>query len=108
MCIIPSPLDESVNLDNLLIQLKQVNSMWRELGDALGLPPSILDDISGQYQSDPQQCMVEMLDSWLMRHMHQGSPTWWEVAKALRQITRSDLADALETVYTTGKLCVHC
>ena len=68
ICIIPSPLDDSVNLDNLLIQLKQVNSMWRELGDALGLPPSILDDISGQYQSDPQQCMVEMLDSWLMRH----------------------------------------
>ena len=80
--------------------------MWRELGDALGLPPSILDDISGQFQSDSGQCMVEMLDSWLMRHMHEGSPAWWEVAEALRKINHDKMADALETVYHTGNALV--
>ena len=78
--------------------------MWFDLGDALDLPPSILDDIRGQFETNPQQCMIEMVDAWLQRHLSRGSPTWTEVAEALRKINQNGLADALESVYYTGRL----
>ena len=78
--------------------------MWFDLGDALDLPPSILDDIRGQFETNPQQCMIEMVDAWLQRHLSRGSPTWTEVAEALRKINQNGLANALENVYYTGRL----
>ena len=92
-----------VNLDNLLIQLRDITPMWFELGDALDLPPSILDDIRGQFEANPQQCMIEVVDAWLHRHLSHGSPTWTEVAEALRKINQNGLADALESVYYTSR-----
>ena len=77
--------------------------MWFDLGDALDLPPSILDDIRGQFETNPQRCMIEVVDAWLQRHLSRGSPTWTEVAEALRKINQNGLADALESVYYTGR-----
>ena len=82
--------------------------MWFDLGDALDLPPSILDDIRGQFETNPQQCMIEVVDAWLQRHLSRGSPTWTEVAEALRKINQNGLADALENVYYTGRPTCVC
>ena len=82
--------------------------MWFDLGDALDLPPSILDDIRGQFETNPEQCMIEMVDAWLQRHLSRGSPTWTEVAEALRKINQNGLADALENVYYTGRSARVC
>ena len=82
--------------------------MWFDLGDALDLPPSILDDIRGQFETNPDQCMIEMVDAWLQRHLSRGSPTWTEVAEALRKINQNGLADALESVYYTGRPARVC
>ena len=102
------PPDELINLDNLLIQLRDITPMWFDLGDALDLPPSILDDIRGQFETNPEQCMIEMVDAWLQRHLSRGSPTWTEVAEALRKINQNSLADALESVYYTGRPAYIC
>lgn len=82
--------------------------MWFDLGDALDLPPSILDDIRDQFEANPMQCMIEVVDAWLHRHLSRGSPTWTEVAEALRKINQTGLADALESVYYTGRPANIC
>ena len=46
--------------------------------------------------------MVEMLDAWLTRQMHVGKPTWTDLAKGLRKINQTKLANALENIYNTG------
>ena len=103
----PSPPDQLLNLDNLLIQLQSLNAMWYQLGVALDLPDSILDDIKDQCRANPEQCMVEMVDAWMTRQMHVGKPTWTDLATGLRKINQTKLADALENIYNTGTVCLH-
>lgn len=76
--------------------------MWYDLGLALDVPDSILDDIKDQCKPNPEQCMVEMVDSWITRQMHVGKPTWTDLAAGLRKINQIWLADALENIYNTG------
>ena len=76
--------------------------MWYNLGLALDVPDSILDDIKDQCKANPEQCMVEMVDSWMTRQMHVGKPTWTDLAAGLRKIKQTWLADALENIYNTG------
>ena len=91
--------DDSLTLDNLLIQLRpQVTSEWYKFGLALGVAEEVLNKYLG-YPSE--ECIVEMLDNWLRNH---GSkPTWKEVAKALKDIGLLQLAEDILKVYTTGK-----
>ena len=103
----PSPPDQLLNLDNLLIQLQSLNAMWHNLGVALDVPDSILDDIKDQCRANPEQCMVEMVDAWMTRQTHVGKPTWTDLATGLRKINQTKLADALENIYNTGTVCLH-
>ena len=88
-----------VNLDNLLIQLReQVSPLWYQFGEAAGVEPEILDKLADN--CSPQECIVEMFDYWLRQQKE--LPTWRDVAKILKVINLQQLADHIETVYTTG------
>ena len=91
-------LDEAINLDSLLIQLKPaLTDKWYEFGEAIGIPKETLQECT-QYSSD--QSLVEILDNWLRNHNNQ--PTWNEVANALTKIGLQQLALDIMKVYDTG------
>ena len=97
--------DESlrVNLDNLLIQLQsQVGPRWYQFGVAAGINEGVLDKFAKQCA--PEDCIVEMLDYWLINSIEQ--PTWKDIAKILKAINLPQLAHDIESVYSTGKACV--
>ena len=89
----------SLNLDTLLIQLRQqVTSKWYQFGEAVGIDKEVLDN----YAQDchPEDCIVEMLDYWLRKRVKQ--PTWREIADTLKLIGLYQLASDIEKVYSTG------
>ena len=89
----------TVNLDNLLIQLRpQVSSKWYVYGEAAGIRREVLENFA--QQCSPEDCIIEMLDYWLRNCEHQ--PTWKAVAIILKKISLSQLARDIELVYITG------
>ena len=88
----------TINLDNLLIQLQaQLSSKWYQFGLSIGIQKETLNTFAEK--CTPEDCIVEMLDFWL-RH-HKGQPTWKEIAEALKAIDLLQLAEDIESVYTT-------
>ena len=90
----------SVNLDNLLIQLRsQLTDKWYQFGEKAGIHKDVLDNFAKQ--CSPNDCIMEMLDYWL-RNSKQA-PTWKDVAKILKEINLKDLGQDIDEVYKTGK-----
>ena len=88
-----------LNLDNLLIQLRpQVTSKWYQFGVAAGIQTDVLDSFAKQ--CSPEDCIMEMLDYWLRKHVRQ--PTWTDVANVLKHINLPQLASEIERVKITG------
>ena len=82
-------LDKHLDLDNLLIQLRDdITPHWYEFGDMVGVPKEILDKCRDY---PPDQCIVEVLDYWLLHH--RGQLTWRDVAHALQEIQLDHLAE---------------
>ena len=93
----------SVNLDNVLIQLRpQVSTKWYQFGAAVGVDQEVLDHCAKT--CSPEDCIVEMLDYWLRNSTEK--PTWRIISKALKAINLLQLADDIERVYITGNLKV--
>ena len=87
--IIVALTDKHLDLDNLLIQLQDdVTPHWYEFGVVVGVPKEILDKCKDY---PPDQCIVEVLDYWLMHH--RGQLTWRDVAHAVNEINIHHLAD---------------
>ena len=92
-------LDTLLNLDSLLIQLKnEVTPMWYAFGAAVGIEEKILEECG---RCPPDQSLIEVCDKFLAKHKH---PTWREVGKAVKQIGLAKLAESIFKVYDTGKL----
>lgn len=91
--------DKLINLDNLLIQLRdEVTPHWQKFGMIIGVPKDIIVKCS---EYPPDQCIIEILDHWL-RHHKDGPLTWRDVAEVLRQINLSQLSENILKVYETG------
>ena len=89
----------NVNLDNILIQLRsQVTPVWYQFGEAAGIGKDVLDSFAKQ--CSPEDCIVEMLDYWLRKHVRQ--PTWIDIANILKLINLPQLAAGIERVHITG------
>jgi hypothetical protein len=89
----------SVNLDNLLIQLRpQVGPKWYQFGEAAGIEKDTLDKITEQ--CPPDECIVELFDHWL--RMSVNPPTWKRVADVLKAINLTELGTDIEKVQVTG------
>ena len=94
----------SLNLDSLLIQLKdKVTEKWHQFGEALGVEKEILDRCLNYPR---EQSIVEMLDHWL-RSCDLKEQNWRDVAKALRQIEHHQLAKEIENIDKTGHDFAH-
>ena len=91
--------DDMMNLDVVLMQLHSLKGCWHQLGMALGVASTTLNDIASQCGSQ-EECMVEMIDAWLRGH--RDKPTWRELARALEKINQSALSKAIKQVYITG------
>ena len=90
--------DDLLNLDSLLIQLREhVTPRWYVMGVAIGLPQQLLDQYSAY---PPEECVVEMFDYWLQNYS--TKPTWEDVAIVLRKINLDHLANNIMKVYETG------
>ena len=82
-------LDKDLNLDNLLIHVRDdVTPYWYEFGVVVGVPKEILDKCKDY---PPDQCTVEILDYWLVHHRSQL--TWRDVTHALKEINLHHLAE---------------
>ena len=93
-------LDQAINLDILLIQLKPtVTDKWYQFGEAIGVPKEILEECT-RYPTD--QSLVEILDNWLRNHS--GQPSWKEIAEALTKIGLQELSRNIKHVYETGDI----
>ena len=79
----------TVNLDNLLIQLRpQVGPKWYQFGEAAGIEKEALDNIAEQCQT-PEQYIVELFDYWLR---FSAEPLMWRaVADMLKAINLTEL-----------------
>ena len=96
-------LDESLNLDSLLIQIKpEVTPNWYQFGKAIGVDEKVLDRC---IPYPPEESLVEVCDNWLRNHS--GKPTWREVAEALGEINCQQLAFDIKKVYETGKKTIN-
>ena len=92
-------IDSSLNLDNLLIQIRtQVTPVWYKFGQAVGVPREILNKCLG---FPSEECVVEVLDYWLRNN----NPTWKDVADGLRETGLQCLANGILNVYKTG-VCI--
>lgn len=99
MLIIIVPTDKAVNLDTLLIQLRdEVTPHWQKFGRIIGVPNDMIVKCS---KYPPDQCMIEILDYWLRQH-NDAPLTWRDVAQALRQINLSQLSETILETYVTG------
>ena len=90
------------NLRDVLKMLAEVSMRWWELGLALGLKKSTLDEIYANYHHDVSSCKREMLSSWL-KWMDDCKATcnWKSLAEALRDptVNHAPIAGAIEKKY---------
>ena len=84
-------------LKDLLKELYAKASEWNNIGVLLGIDTGRLNSIRTAENNIPQNCLREMLTSWL-----NGVPpplSWAAIADAVEQIGDSSLADQLRTKY---------
>ena len=82
----------------MLFQIRsQVTPKWFQFGQVVGIAKHILDEYS---KYTDEQCIVEVLDYWLKNSL--CTPTWRNVAEALKEIELYDLAESILKVYETG------
>ena len=92
--------DKLLNLDQTLVQLRPVQSRWKELADALRVPETYIQQVDDMCGKDHASSMTEIIDYW-MRSCG-GRPTWRELADALKRIKEDSLAQQLMSIYDTG------
>jgi hypothetical protein len=74
-----------------LIHLRgEVTPKWYELGEIIGVPKETLDKFS---EHPPEQCIIEVLDYWLM--LHSDKLTWKDVAHALEELNLHQLSEKI-------------
>ena len=96
-------LDETLNLDSLLIQLKPKCKDFKLFGSVAGISPDTLDKIVASCAA-PYDGLVEVCDAWLDKcRKEKNTPTWSAVADILSLIGQEKLSRDIMRVYITGK-----
>ena len=96
-------LDQRLNLDSMLIQLRPISDKFKVLGAAAGISGEALDAISANTE-ESYDALVEVCDVWLKSCVAKKiRPTWHLVAEMLTVIGQADLSNKILQVYETGK-----
>ncbi len=90
--------DKLLNLDTLLIQLREVACKWENLGKYLNFSREDIHLMKAKATND-FDCLIELCDNWIRS---QTVPTWKKVADALKNIGEHELHDEFLNIYTTG------
>ncbi len=80
-------------------ELVTIAKEWDELGEALGLPHSLIQIIKADHPFDVNQCMKEVVNAWFE---NKGNPPSWKgLCEALRDplVGRIDVALNIEKKY---------
>ena len=93
--------DKLLNLDQSLLQLKTVQIKWREIGFALSIPTTHIEQVEEHCKGNSSAGLKEMVDFWMKNCG--GRPTWMELANALKLVGENELAGQLLEIYETGK-----
>ena len=90
------------DLKTLVNELHEVRDKWYHLGVQLNMKTSDLKAIRTKYNNDPDDCLLEMLSSWLS--ISSPSPTWQNVVDALccATIARPLTAERIRKEYLTS------
>ena len=94
--------DKLLDLDQCLVQLRVVLTKWREIGEALFVPSTYIEQVETYCasSSDAAAGLMEIIDYWIRNCS--GQPTWRELADALKSVGEIQLAKELTSVYETG------
>ena len=94
----PHPADPTLTTDNLMEVVKEVEDHWWKLRIWLDMPSSKREEIKSLYQSDHHR-MEAVVDHYVRHH---PTPSWKEVAGALRGMHLNDQADKITAKYIKG------
>jgi hypothetical protein len=101
-CFVASAADASLDLNMMLIQVREVIPTWFPFGEALGVPEDYLQQVQEMKMEDYDK-LVEVLDYWFRAFPKGTQPTWRTVAMALQTVGFDRLSADIMKVYTTGK-----
>ena len=76
--------------------LTKASDKWENIGILLGIEPGVLDAIKVA-ENQPQNCLREMLKTWLKRVS--PPPSWAAIAEAIDLLGDQSLADHLRIKY---------
>ena len=78
----------------------KVADKWRTIGVYLEIPQGKLSGIAEKKQHDPQDCLLEMLETWLERV--DPPATWHAIIDAVEFLGEEQLGKELREKYTTN------
>ena len=76
----------------------KVADKWRTIGVYLEIPQGKLSGIAEKKQHDPQDCLLEMLETWLERV--DPPATWHAIIDAVEFLGEEQLGKELREKYT--------
>ena len=89
----PSKLE----LKDLTGALNNMADKWMRLGIRLGIPKSTLDTIAGNCHHNAQNCLAEMLNTWLQQQV--DPPSWANIVDAVESLGDNQLGRELREKY---------
>lgn len=93
--------DKLLNLNQSLLQLKTVQIKWKEIGFALSIPTTHIEQVEEHCKDNSSAGLKEMIDFWMQNCNER--PTWRALANALKLVGEEELAKQFLEVYETGK-----
>lgn len=101
-------LDNLLNLDSLLILIRDTASKWEQLANELSVPKNEIDNIKRTTGGGDYEALVEVCDWWIKWLYEKNSQaTWRVISKALKRIGYPNLAKEVMEIYKTGQCMLH-
>jgi len=84
------PLDTD-ELYDVLKALEDCKALWEDIGTALHIKVSKLDEIKAAHPADPNKCLRATMSEWLQKNYKTekfGDPSWRLLVKAVRDFNK--------------------
>ena len=78
--------------------LNNIADKWMRLGICLGIQKGTLDTIAGNCHHNAQNCLAEMLNTWL-RQQVDPPPSWVNIVDAVESLGDKQLGKELRKKY---------
>ena len=85
-------------LKDLTGALNNMADKWMRLGIRLGIQKETLDTIEADHHHNSQNCLIEMLNTWLRRQVN-PPPSWANIVDAVEFLGDKQLGKELRKEY---------